>query len=123
MKTQAAAAQYRLIFRAHTPYFEEVWLEGYDDFEALEDDASNPYPAASREHQYWDDGWWAGFYGQARLFNLAGQVNPATVAASTQAKEEKCSKKRLKFSMIKRFAYVTFAAIFLNGLLHHYKLY
>ena len=125
METEDAAAQYRLIFRINTPYFEEVWLEGYDDFEALENDAVNPYPATSREHQYWDDGWWASFHAEERLFNLAGQVNPNAIVEEYTEKEIP-SKKTTRASLIRRFAYAAyfaFAGIFLSGVLHHYRVH
>ena len=119
------AAQYRLIFRTNTPSFEEVWLEGYDDFDALEHDAVNPYSATSREHQYWDDGWWASFYAEERLFNLAGQVNPSAIA-EVQPKTKISSKNTTTVSLIRRFAYAAyfaFAGVFLSGVLHHYRVH
>lgn len=58
------------------PNLEEVWLEGYESAQFDQAETSNPYSKNSSEFQFWCDGWWAGFYGEEPLFNLAGEVNP-----------------------------------------------
>lgn len=74
----------RLIFNVATPSYEEAWLEGYDTCQQEQDSDLNPYSKNSSEYRYWNDGWWASFYGEEPLFTLSGTVNPHALAKPAQ---------------------------------------
>ena len=58
------------------PDLEDVWLEGYEAMQAsMEQEVINPYQADSLSHEYWEQGWWAGFYGEKPLFGIETQVS------------------------------------------------
>ncbi len=63
------------------PDIEEVWLDGYECANKEASESQNPYPKHSLEHIQWSEGWWAGFYGEEPLFELAGAKAAATVTA------------------------------------------
>lgn len=64
------------------PDLEDVWLEGYEAMQASnEQEAINPYQADSLSHEYWEQGWWASFYGEKPLFGLEAQV-PSSYSCS-----------------------------------------
>lgn len=62
----------RLKFTIDTPMIEEIWLEGYEFAQKQLDDSANPYQQDDPLHHYWNEGWWAGFYGEEPLFTLDG---------------------------------------------------
>jgi hypothetical protein len=64
----------KLLFEIQHPSLHDVWLEGYEQAGLEIEEEENPYPANSKEHQHWADGWWAGFYGEEPLYNLEGDV-------------------------------------------------
>ena len=64
----------RLQFHAQHPVFEACWNEGYDSAEGDLSEEENPYGLETREYQQWNDGWWAGFYGEERLFAQATET-------------------------------------------------
>src|SRR5438876_1198332 len=64
----------RLKLHIDTPLVEETWLDGYECAKANIDENNNPYLQGSTEHFHWQEGWWAGFYEEDALFNLAGDV-------------------------------------------------
>jgi hypothetical protein len=70
----------KLKLQIDTPNLEEIWLEGYDCAKASPDEERNPYLACSQEFNHWEDGWWAGCYGQAALFDLSGNINSKALA-------------------------------------------
>lgn len=60
----------RLHFHVQHPSYDEVWLEGFDEGQNEFNEEDNPYPEDSMAYQFWNDGWWAAFYGEAPLFNI-----------------------------------------------------
>lgn len=54
----------RLKFELEHPDLEDCWSQGYRHAEDEGDQGENPYEAGSLEAEYWDHGWWAGFYGE-----------------------------------------------------------
>lgn len=58
----------RLQFHVQHPVLETCWNEGYDAASVEVAEEENPYQLGSSEYQQWSDGWWAGFYGEQRLF-------------------------------------------------------
>ncbi len=65
----------RLQHNIKVPAIEDVWLEGYEGFQGDLDEHNNPYQHGSAEYKHWQDGWWASFYGEEPLFDLAGGLN------------------------------------------------
>ena len=59
----------RLQFHINNPTLDEVWSEGYDAANMAIDEVKNPYRSNSKEFDYWDQGWWAGFYGEEHMAN------------------------------------------------------
>lgn len=58
----------KLRFNIDHPSFEECYLFGYECAAAEVSEEENPFPENSLEYQQWQDGWWAGFYGEKPLF-------------------------------------------------------
>ena len=56
-------------FNLEHPSLEECYVYGYECACAGILEGENPYREASREADEWSEGWWAGFYGNERLFN------------------------------------------------------
>ena len=73
--------QVKLLAELQYPSLEDCWAEGYEQVMANHKEEDNPYPLESREHHQWNDGWWAGFYGEKPLYILATEplkaVEPA----------------------------------------------
>ena len=47
---------------------EACWMEGYYYGKQGADESLNPFKANTSEHQYYSEGWWAGFYNEEALF-------------------------------------------------------
>lgn len=62
----------RLRFHIEHPALEDCYREGY--VAGMEDirEEDNPYEVDSVEHAHWQEGWWAGFYGEEPLYALDG---------------------------------------------------
>jgi hypothetical protein len=60
----------KLRFNIEHPSFEECYHYGYKCGEAEISEEENPFHLGSRENDLWQDGWWAGFYGEDPLFHL-----------------------------------------------------
>ena len=61
----------RLQFNINNPSIDETWTEGYDLAIAEGDESDNPYQEGTKAFAYWNEGWWAGFYAEKPLFDLA----------------------------------------------------
>ncbi|MBA2709086.1 MAG: transmission trait enhancer LetE [Tatlockia sp.] len=78
----------KLRFNIEHPSFEECYLDGYHCAKADISEEDNPFNKGSLEYEKWQDGWWAGFYGEEPLFSQTEDselVNPNEVAANDQA--------------------------------------
>ena len=75
----------RLQFHAQHPVLEACWNEGYDAANASLSEEDNPFQTQSTEYQHWNDGWWAGFYGDARLFAKTGDTE---IVSTKQCQED-----------------------------------
>ena len=69
----------KLSLHIENPDLDDVWRDGYKSAEASELEESNPFFAGSTEHEFWEQGWWAGFYQEEPLFQMetATQTNVA----------------------------------------------
>lgn len=54
----------RLKLSIDQPTLEDCWLDGYNVARKEGDEDANPYSEDSIEYQHWNQGWWAGFYGE-----------------------------------------------------------
>lgn len=41
---------------------EDCWKEGYEAAQASHTETQNPYLKNTKAYQFWQDGWWSGFY-------------------------------------------------------------
>lgn len=64
----------RLQFHIQHPSLDDCWSEGYEYASTNMPEGDNPYKAGTSEHEYWQQGWWAGFYGEQPLFNTGGDL-------------------------------------------------
>lgn len=67
----------KLRFNIDHPSFEECYLDGYDCALAKADEEENPYREGTQEYDHWQEGWWAGFYGEKPLFELNEDLESA----------------------------------------------
>ncbi len=61
----------RLRFNIDYPNLEDCYAYGYECATAEISEAENPFRAGSSESDQWLEGWWAGFYGEQPLYDLA----------------------------------------------------
>lgn len=65
----------RLRFNIDHPSFEDCYAYGYECATAEISEAANPFRIGSKENEQWLEGWWAGFYGEKPLYELANEVD------------------------------------------------
>lgn len=74
------------------PTFEECYTHGYDAAVAELSERDNPFPEHSRESDFWLEGWWAGFYGEAPWFDsedcVADHAEPLAIDAANDRQYE-----------------------------------
>ncbi|ASQ44912.1 transmission trait enhancer LetE [Legionella clemsonensis] len=61
----------KLRFNIEHPNLEECYAYGYECALAEISEDANPYQSGSAEYDQWAEGWWAGFYGEKPLYELA----------------------------------------------------
>jgi len=74
----------RLKLALDNPDWQECYAEGYEMARAEVPESENPYEADSSEHEFWQDGWWDGFYGEAPKFEITANQLPGS-AQHTQS--------------------------------------
>jgi len=57
----------KIALHVANPDIDDVYSEGYEAAKNREDESSNPYQVNHDNHEYWSQGWWAGFYNQPQL--------------------------------------------------------
>ena len=65
-------AHLKLQFNISHPSLEECYAYGFECFKSELGDEYNPYTEDSLEYEYWQQGWWAGFYGETPLYEIEG---------------------------------------------------
>lgn len=60
----------RLQFEIENPSLEECYAYGYQAAMAEQGEDINPYKEDTVEYQQWQEGWWAGFYGEQPLYPM-----------------------------------------------------
>ncbi|KTD28039.1 hypothetical protein [Legionella maceachernii] len=58
----------KLRFNIEHPSLEECYSFGYECAVAELGEEENPFHENSKEYEQWQEGWWAGFYGEKPLF-------------------------------------------------------
>lgn len=69
----------RLRHHLDVPTLEDTWLDGYESAGHSVGEQANPYEENTSEYHHWNEGWWAGFYGDEPLFSLSGEVNEKAI--------------------------------------------
>ncbi|MBA2657579.1 MAG: transmission trait enhancer LetE [Tatlockia sp.] len=75
----------KLRFNIDHPSYEDCYLYGYDCAVAELIEEENPFPEGSAEYLQWQEGWWAGFYGETPIFNPAEEADIALEPAAHEA--------------------------------------
>ncbi|MBA2653325.1 MAG: transmission trait enhancer LetE [Tatlockia sp.] len=78
----------KLRFNIDHPSFEECYLYGYDCAMAELEESENPFSERSQEFVQWQEGWWAGFYGETPLFKATEESEMLTAANEEVAGNE-----------------------------------
>lgn len=60
----------KLRFNVDHPSIEESYVYGYECALAEISEEENPYSHNSKAYEQWQEGWWAGFYGEPPMFDL-----------------------------------------------------
>lgn len=74
----------RLRFNIEHPAFEECYTQGYECALAEVAEEENPFQEGTQEYEQWQEGWWAGFYGEKPLYELAEYTEPEQNAMGEQ---------------------------------------
>jgi hypothetical protein len=69
MLEQNALSYAKLKLNVDVPDLDENWLDGYESAQHETPEESNPYQVGSAEYQQWNEGWWAGFFNEEKLFD------------------------------------------------------
>ncbi len=89
----------RLRFDIEHPSIEESYQFGYESALVDLDVEDNPFREGTASYDHWEEGWWAGFYGEKPLFNIdviQDEVNPAEAAANdTEYNQDKSTTIRM----------------------------
>ena len=64
----------KLRFNIEHPSFEECYAYGYECALAEINEEENPYCLSSKESEQWLEGWWAGFYGEKPMYDVAHET-------------------------------------------------
>ncbi len=71
--TTALLPDIRLRFNIEHPSLEDCYTHGYECAVSEITEEDNPYQRGSIESEQWIEGWWAGFYGEKPLYELASE--------------------------------------------------
>lgn len=69
MLEQNALSYAKLKLNVDLPDLEENWLDGYEAAQYDVAEEANPYQVGTAEYQQWNEGWWAGFFHEEKLFD------------------------------------------------------
>ena len=82
--TTALLPHIKLLLSIDHPSYEECYSFGYECAQAEMSEEENPYNEGSAAYDQWQEGWWAGFYGEEPLFK-AELVDEKPVISSLNA--------------------------------------
>lgn len=60
----------KLRFNIEHPNLEDCYVFGYQCAQNEVNEEENPFRDGTQEHEYWAEGWWAGFYGEEPIFDV-----------------------------------------------------
>ncbi|KTC94367.1 hypothetical protein [Legionella erythra] len=87
--TSALLPDIKLRFNIEHPNLEECYADGYQCALAELGEQENPFRQGTSEYEQWQEGWWAGFYGEEPLYDLDAttfakdeEEKPAAAAAN-----------------------------------------
>lgn len=66
----------KLRFNIDHPNYEECYALGYECALIEASEEENPFLEGTQEYEQFQEGWWAGFYGEKPLFEFAEQIEP-----------------------------------------------
>lgn len=103
-------AHLKLQFVVDNPDLEECYAYGYQAALSKISEDQNPYNSNSCEFEQWQEGWWAGFYGEQPLFEtpLLAEAGEEVMSLEQKAANDKRFVP-LPSSLMSRFARVTSA--------------
>lgn len=78
----------KLRFNIEHPSYEECYVFGYECAIAEVNEEDNPYREGTKEYGQWVEGWWAGFYGEKPLFELADSSDLSLLAEHDAANDQ-----------------------------------
>lgn len=79
----------KLRFNIEHPNFEDCYAFGYECALAEMNEEENPFRSGTRENEQWSDGWWAGFYGEEPLFEVAESIEEQTKTTQPDAANDR----------------------------------
>lgn len=93
MNTKDITAHIRLKLNIEHPDYDECFAEGYEFAQSNLPEEDNPFPNNSKEHEYWMQGWWSGFYGEkAGLLASDGRPQLTLVSSNSAANQDNWGK-------------------------------
>lgn len=82
---QQLDSELKLHLNVNYPALEECWMDGYECAGQELEESDNPFPAGYREFDHWNEGWWAGFYGEPALYpELLSEQSQAEVDSTQE---------------------------------------
>ncbi len=69
----------RLQFNIEHANLEDCWGEGYQAASSEIDEEQNPFIKDSLEYEQWNEGWWAGFYGEEQIYATSASSQETSV--------------------------------------------
>lgn len=78
----------KLRFNIEHPSFEECYSYGYECALAEVEEDENPFREGSIEYEQWQEGWWAGFYGEKPLYEPTIEAETLPTGESEAANDQ-----------------------------------
>ncbi|WP_133128331.1 transmission trait enhancer LetE [Legionella nagasakiensis] len=78
----------KLQFNIEHPSFEECYAFGYECALAEIEETENPFRTGTKESEQWLEGWWAGFYGETPIYDLADYMSSSVDSVKKAANDE-----------------------------------
>ena len=83
--TKALLPHIKLLLTIDHPGYEECYSFGYECAMAEMAEEENPYKEGSAAFNQWQEGWWAGFYGEEPLFQSAESLDETPAITAVHA--------------------------------------
>lgn len=98
------------------PSLEECYLAGYEEGFSGALESHNPFQGKSPEFHEWEEGWWAGFYGDAPLYQSAENPskNKEPIKGATNDAVFTTLKWNVLFTYLLKYLGIVLASVFLG---------